>query len=242
MGGVRTAAEIINLMKTQQEEPLLPPCVNSTASWHRKSSTDVPVRESGGCRRSQHSATVAEVDSESLLIALKGAEQPLRGNSCAICRSVPPIFCATISPPWSGASVAGGKRTESDSADWRRLAETGEMVIGSGEDTYVYNLPWKTWTPDDLAPPQAEFCPWSSRKKPSLKRPNPALSRTGATANAGPRARLSSGDCRSRQQGHEQGYQEGLAQGLEQVWQRRSLNKRQFMPGCSNWSRISNYP
>ncbi|EFD6119071.1 flagellar assembly protein FliH, partial [Escherichia coli] len=21
------------------------------------------------------------------------------------------------------------------------------------------NLPWKTWTPDDLAPPQAEFVP-----------------------------------------------------------------------------------
>ena len=41
---------------------------------------------------------VQEVDSESLLIALKGPSSHCARNSCAICRSVPPIFCATISP------------------------------------------------------------------------------------------------------------------------------------------------
>ncbi len=45
------------------------------------------------------------------------------------------------------------------------------------------------------------------------------------------------GIAEGRQQGHEQGYQEGLARGLEQgLAEGESLNKRQFMPGCSNWS------
>ena len=53
-------------------------------------------------------------------------------------------------------------------------------------------------------------------------------------------------------QAHDRGYQAGLPavaskaeqgairkdwpRGWSKVWQRRSLNKRQFMPGCSNWS------
>ncbi|XPE23559.1 hypothetical protein ACNKHM_24225 [Shigella sonnei] len=67
MGGVRTAAEILNLMKTQQEEPLLPPCVNSTASWRRNHRRDVPVRESGDIDDRSIQRLLQEVDSESLL-------------------------------------------------------------------------------------------------------------------------------------------------------------------------------
>ena len=99
------------------------------------------------------------------------------------------------------------------------------------------NLPWKTWTPDDLAPPQAEFVPMVEPEETIIEEAEPSLEQQLAQL---------------QMQAHEQGYQAGIAEGRQQVmsrairkdwpggwskvWQRRSLNKRQFMPGCSNWS------
>lgn len=99
------------------------------------------------------------------------------------------------------------------------------------------NLPWKTWTPDDLAPPQAEFVPMVEPEETIIEEAEPSLEQQLAQL---------------QMQAHEQGYQAGIAEGASKVmsrairkdwprgwskvWQRRSLNKRQFMPGCSNWS------
>lgn len=99
------------------------------------------------------------------------------------------------------------------------------------------NLPWKTWMPDDLAPPQAEFVPMVEPEETIIEEAEPSLEQQLAQL---------------QMQAHEQGYQAGIAEGRQQVmsrairkawprgwnkvWQRRSLNKRQFMPGCSNWS------
>lgn len=52
------------------------------------------------------------------------------------------------------------------------------------------NLPWETWTPDDLAPPPQSLCQWSSRKKPLLKRPNPALSSNWRNCKCRPTSRV----------------------------------------------------
>lgn len=99
------------------------------------------------------------------------------------------------------------------------------------------NLPWKTWMPDDLAPPQAEFVPMVEPEETIIEEAEPSLEQQLAQL---------------QMQAHEQGYQAGLPKvaskvmsrairkawprGWNKVWQRRSLNKRQFMPGCSNWS------
>ena len=99
MGGVRTAAEIINLMKTQQEEAVITAVREFDGELAQKIIDEMFLFENlvdVDDRSIQR--LLQEVDSESLLIALKGPSSHCARNSCAICRSVPPIFCATISP------------------------------------------------------------------------------------------------------------------------------------------------
>lgn len=99
------------------------------------------------------------------------------------------------------------------------------------------NLPWKTWTPDDLAPPPAEFVPMAESEETIIEEVEPSLEQQLAQLQMQAHEQgYQAGIAEGRQQGHEQGYQEGLAQGWSKVWQRRRLSKRQFMPGCSNWS------
>jgi flagellar motor switch protein FliG len=99
MGGVRTAAEIINLMKTQQEEAVITAVREFDGELAQKIIDEMFLFENlveVDDRSIQR--LLQEVDSESLLIALKGAEQPLRESSCATCLSVRPISCATTLP------------------------------------------------------------------------------------------------------------------------------------------------
>ncbi len=79
MGGVRTAAEIINLMKTQQEEAVITAVREFDGELAQKIIDEMFLFENlvdVDDRSIQR--LLQEVDSESLLIALKGAEQPLR--------------------------------------------------------------------------------------------------------------------------------------------------------------------
>ena len=78
-GGVRTAAEIINLMKTQQEEAVITAVREFDGELAQKIIDEMFLFENlvdVDDRSIQR--LLQEVDSESLLIALKGAEQPLR--------------------------------------------------------------------------------------------------------------------------------------------------------------------
>ncbi|QQE38281.1 flagellar assembly protein FliH [Enterobacter asburiae] len=84
-------------------------------------------------------------------------------------------------------------------------------------------LPWKRWTPDDLAPPLSEFTPAviaAEELDPDVEQPELTEEEQQAQMLAqlqmqaheqGYTAGLNEG----RQKGHEQGYQEGLAKGLE---------------------------
>ncbi len=58
------------------------------------------------------------------------------------------------------------------------------------------NLPWKTLTPDDPRHHRQSLCQWSSRKKPLLKRPNPALSSNWRNCKCRPTSRVIRRDCR----------------------------------------------
>ena len=79
-----------------------------------------------------------EVDSESLLIALKGAEQPLREK---FLRNMSQRAADILRDDLVNRGPVRMSQVENEQKAIllivRRLAETGEMVIGSGEDTYV---------------------------------------------------------------------------------------------------------
>ncbi len=160
MGGVRTAAEIINLMKTQQEEAVIRGGSRvrrrTGAENHRR---DVPVRKPGGSGRPQHPAPAA---GSGLRVA---AYRPERCRAAAA-REVPAQHVPACGryparrpcQPWPGASVSGGKRTESDPAycsssggnrrdgDWQRRRHLCLM-------SYTARA-WQRWQPDDLGAPQ----------------------------------------------------------------------------------------
>ncbi len=84
-------------------------------------------------------------------------------------------------------------------------------------------LPWKRWTPDDLAPPLSEFTPAvlsPEEGDPDIEQPELSEEEQRAQMLAqlqmqaheqGYTAGLNEG----RQKGHDQGYKEGLAKGLE---------------------------
>lgn len=77
------------------------------------------------------------------------------------------------------------------------------------------NLPWKTWTPDDLAPPQAEFVPIVEPEETIIEEAEPSLEQQLAQLQMQAHEQgYQAGIAEGRQQGHKQGYQEGLAQGL----------------------------
>ena len=135
MGGVRTAAEIINLMKTQQEEAVIT-AVRELAQkiidemFLFENLVDVDDRSI--------QRLLQEVDSESLLIALKGAEQQLREK---FLRNMSQRAADILRDDLANRGPVRLSQVENEQKAIllivRRLAETGEMVIGSGEDTYV---------------------------------------------------------------------------------------------------------
>lgn len=138
MGGVRTAAEIINLMKTQQEEAVITAVRRFDGELAQiidemflfENLVDVDDRSI--------QRLLQEVDSESLLIALKGAEQPLREK---FLRNMSQRAADILRDDLANRGPVRLSQVENEQKAIllivRRLAETGEMVIGSGEDTYV---------------------------------------------------------------------------------------------------------
>ncbi|MEX9251190.1 flagellar assembly protein FliH [Pseudenterobacter timonensis] len=84
-------------------------------------------------------------------------------------------------------------------------------------------LPWKRWTPDDLAPPLSEFVPAFAPENEEEPAAPPELSEEEQRARMLAQLQMqaheqgfNAGMNEGRQQGHEQGYQEGMAKGLEQ--------------------------
>lgn len=106
------------------------------------------------------------------------------------------------------------------------------------------NLPWKTWTLDDLAPPPAEFVPMVESEETIIEEAEPSLEQQLAQLQMQAHEQgYQAGIAEGRQQGHEQGYQEGLAQGLEQRSGRGEVStSANSCPDAATGQRISNYP
>lgn len=85
-------------------------------------------------------------------------------------------------------------------------------------------LPWKRWTPDDLAPPMTEFMPALVQASEEDETDDaPELSEEEQRAQMLAQLQMqaheqgyTAGMNEGRQLGHQQGYEEGKAQGLEQ--------------------------
>ncbi len=139
MGGVRTAAEIINLMKTQQEEAVIGAMRDYDSELAQKIIDEMFLFENlveVDDRSIQR--LLQDVESESLLIALKGAEQPLREK---FLKNMSQRAADILRDDLANRGPVRMSQVENEQKAIllvvRRLAETGEMIIGGGEDTYV---------------------------------------------------------------------------------------------------------
>ncbi|HBV6169234.1 TPA: flagellar motor switch protein FliG [Klebsiella aerogenes] len=139
MGGVRTAAEIINLMKTQQEEAVIDAMREYDGELAQKIIDEMFLFENlveVDDRSIQR--LLQDVDSESLLIALKGAEQPLREK---FLKKMSQRAADILRDDLANRGPVRMSQVENEQKAIllivRRLAESGEMIIGGGEDTYV---------------------------------------------------------------------------------------------------------
>jgi len=139
MGGVRTAAEIINLMKTQQEEAVISAVRDFDGELAQKIIDEMFLFEnlvSVDDRSIQR--LLQEVESESLLVALKGSEPQLREK---FLRNMSQRAADILRDDLNNRGPVRLSQVENEQKAIllivRRLAETGEMVIGTSEDTYV---------------------------------------------------------------------------------------------------------
>ncbi|KGT96017.1 flagellar motor switch protein G [Erwinia typographi] len=139
MGGVRTAAEIINLMKTQQEEAVIEAVREFDGELAQKIIDEMFLFENlveVDDRSIQR--LLQEVESESLLIALKGSEQPLREK---FLRNMSQRAADILRDDLANRGPMRMSAVESEQKAIllivRRLAESGEMMIGGGEEQYV---------------------------------------------------------------------------------------------------------
>ncbi|ADP12293.1 flagellar motor switch protein G [Erwinia sp. Ejp617] len=139
MGGVRTAAEIINLMKSQQEEAVIEAVREFDGELAQKIIDEMFLFEnlvSVDDRSIQR--LLQEVESESLLVALKGSEQPLREKFLSnMSQRAADILRDDLANRGPMRMSAVENEQKAILLIVRRLAESGEMVIGGGEETYV---------------------------------------------------------------------------------------------------------
>ncbi|MDX5630722.1 MULTISPECIES: flagellar motor switch protein FliG [unclassified Brenneria] len=139
MGGVRTAAEIINLMKAQQEEAVIDAVREFDGELAQKIIDEMFLFENlvdVDDRSIQR--LLQEVESESLLLALKGADEPLREK---FLRNMSQRAAEILRDDLATRGPVRMSQVENEQKAIllivRRLADSGEMIIGGGEDAYV---------------------------------------------------------------------------------------------------------
>lgn len=139
MGGVRPAAEILNLMKSQQEEAAIEAVREFDQELAQKIIDEMFLFENLVEMEDRSIQRILQdVDSESLIIALKGTDPALREkffrNMSKRQADIMRDDLATRGPVRMSQVEAEQK---SILLVVRRLAESGEIVIGGGEDAYV---------------------------------------------------------------------------------------------------------
>jgi flagellar motor switch protein FliG len=139
MGGVRTAAEILNMMNSAQEEAAIETVRAHSEDLAQKIIDEMFLFENLielDDRSIQ--LLLKEIDTDSLVVALKGAPEDLvdtflRNMSSRAAEMVREDMEAR--GPMRVSQVEAEQKAILQVA--RRLAESGEIIIGGGDDTYV---------------------------------------------------------------------------------------------------------
>lgn len=139
MGGVRPAAEILNLMKSQQEEAAIDAVREYDNELAQKIIDEMFLFENLVEMEDRSIQRILqEVDNESLIIALKGSEAPLRDK---FFRNMSRRQSEIMLEDLNSRAPVRMSQVEAEQKNIllivRRLAETGEVVIGGSEDVYV---------------------------------------------------------------------------------------------------------
>ncbi|AOM39531.1 flagellar motor switch protein FliG [Xenorhabdus hominickii] len=139
MGGVRTAAEIINLMKSQQEEGVIDAVRTYDSELAQKIIDEMFLFENlinVDDRSIQR--LLQEVSTDSLLVALKGCDQALRDH---FLNNMSQRAAEIMRDDLASRGPVRMSQVEAEQKTIllvvRRLAESGEMILNGGDDTYV---------------------------------------------------------------------------------------------------------
>ncbi|MEM8228422.1 flagellar motor switch protein FliG [Morganella morganii] len=139
MGGVRTAAEIINLMKSQQEEGVIGAMRDYDGELAQRIIDEMFLFENlieVDNRSIQR--ILQDVSNDSLVIALKGCNEELREH---FLRNMSTRAAEIVRDDLESRSPVRMSQVENEQKSIllivRRLMETGEIVIGGGDDLYV---------------------------------------------------------------------------------------------------------
>ncbi|WP_193015125.1 flagellar motor switch protein FliG [Proteus sp. FME41] len=139
MGGVRTAAEIINLMKSQQEENVITAVRDYDGELAQKIIDEMFLFENLiDIDNRSIQRILQEVESDSLVVALKGCDQELRDH---FLNNMSQRAAEIMRDDLSSRGPVRMSQVEAEQKAIllvvRRLAETGEVVLHGGDDTYV---------------------------------------------------------------------------------------------------------
>ena len=139
MGGVRPAAEILNLMKSQQEEAAIEAVRDFDSELAQKIIDEMFLFENlVDVEDRSIQRLLQEVESETLIIALKGADEALRAKFFRnMSRRQSDLMSEDLASrgPVRLSQVEAEQKTILNIV--RRLAETGEIIIGGSDDAYV---------------------------------------------------------------------------------------------------------
>ena len=139
MGRVRPAAEILNLMKSQQEEAAIEAVRDFDSELAQKIIDEMFLFENlVDVEDRSIQRLLQEVESETLIIALKGADEALRAKFFRnMSRRQSDLMTEDLASrgPVRLSQVEAEQKTILNIV--RRLAETGEIIIGGSDDAYV---------------------------------------------------------------------------------------------------------
>ncbi|HCT8910791.1 MULTISPECIES: flagellar motor switch protein FliG [Enterobacter] len=139
MGGVRPAAEILNLMKSQQEEAAIEAVRDFDSELAQKIIDEMFLFENlVDVEDRSIQRLLQEVESETLIIALKGADEALRAKFFRnMSRRQSDLMTEDLASrgPVRLSQVEAEQKTILNIV--RRLAESGEIIIGGSDDAYV---------------------------------------------------------------------------------------------------------
>lgn len=139
MGGVRAAAEILNLMATSYEASAIESLRGHSADLAQKILDEMFLFENLADVDDRSIQTLLQnIDSNSLAIALKGASEPLLERFLRnMSQRASVLFREDMEArgPMRMSQIEAEQKTILQVV--RRLTETGEMVTGQGDDAYV---------------------------------------------------------------------------------------------------------